>query len=186
MDGTRDGAQGGGVVVEQIVVAVAVAVAAVIDWRTGRIPNRLVVPLAAAGLLWHAWQGGWPGMIFSLLGFCVGFGLFLPPYLLGGLGGGDLKLAAAIGACLGPQLALVAILYSAVAGGFLAAVLLARQGRLRSTVRGLWNGLVGLLAGAGWASSRTLARAAPGDVFPYGVAMAVGTLAALWTTGVAP
>ncbi len=78
------------------------------DLKYKRIPNFLsllgtIFGIAINGLL--LWPDGIPQ---SLLGFAVGFTLFLPGYLLGMTGGGDLKLMAAVGSLLGPKLAFLA------------------------------------------------------------------------------
>lgn len=73
------------------------------DWRESKIPNRLTVPVAIAGLLFQLVTSGWSGLADGLLGFLIGFGLLLILFLLGGGGGGDVKWMAAIGAWLGPR-----------------------------------------------------------------------------------
>jgi len=82
------------------------------DLKYKRIPNPLSLSGALAGLAVNGLMF-WPdGILQSLLGFAVGFSLFLPGYLLGMTGGGDLKLMAAVGSLLGPKLAFLAfVLY---------------------------------------------------------------------------
>ena len=99
------------------VLIVIVAAAAVIDFRTRRIPNWLTFPsLALALALQFALHGG-AGLVQGLLGVLVGAGLFLLPFLLGGMGAGDVKLMGVAGAFLGPAGALWAVLFTGVAGG---------------------------------------------------------------------
>lgn len=82
----------------------------VLDVRTRRIPNWLTVPAFALGLLshtvWgglatHSVWGGIEGLKFSLFGFATGFGLLLVLWFIGGSGGGDVKMMAALGTWLG-------------------------------------------------------------------------------------
>src|SRR6476660_6881099 len=88
--------------------------AAVTDIRQRRIPNYLTVPAALAGLLFHSFAPtGW-GILTSLGGFAVGFGLLLLPWILGGGGMGDVKLLAALGTWLGPLMILPAFGLGAV------------------------------------------------------------------------
>ena len=75
--------------------------AAVIDVRTRRLPNWLTVPAFAAALLFHLVTGGVPGLLGSLAGFAVGFSILFVLWLVGGGGGGDVKLMGAVGAWLG-------------------------------------------------------------------------------------
>ena len=81
--------------------------AAVTDWRAHRIPNYLTVPAAVLGLLYNSFMPSGIGPVWSLIGFAIGFGLLLLPWLLGGGGMGDVKLLAALGAWLGPRLLLM-------------------------------------------------------------------------------
>lgn len=102
-------------------------VAAYTDHKRGLIPNLITVPAALLGLLLNGLGGGWEGLIVGLQGLALGFGLLLIPCLLGGTGGGDLKLLAAFGAFLGPALVFQVFLYGSVAGGVVALFLLVRH-----------------------------------------------------------
>ena len=99
--------------------------AAVIDYRTRRIPNALTLPAIGAGLLsWPLTDG--VGTFFRVLGLvvlllAVGFGL----YAVGILGGGDAKLLAAIAALTGPGFTFEALLWTALFGGAVALGVLA-------------------------------------------------------------
>jgi prepilin peptidase CpaA len=68
---------------------------------------------------------GWTGVLHSLFGAAIGFGVFLIFYLLGGMGGGDIKLMAGFGALLGDGRIVPAALLTAMTGGVMAAVYLA-------------------------------------------------------------
>lgn len=76
-------------------------VAAVIDFRTRKIPNWLTVPLFFAGLVFQTVVGGWWGLLHGLAGFGVGFGVLFVMWAIGGGGGGDVKFMGAAGAWLG-------------------------------------------------------------------------------------
>ena len=102
-------------------VAAASGIAAAIDLRTGRIPNPLTATVAAAGLGLAAFGLTGHSIAGAACGAAVGFALMLPGHLLGGTGAGDVKLLAALGTWLGPGGVLMAFLYSAIAGGVLAA-----------------------------------------------------------------
>ncbi len=90
------------------------------DLRSLRIPNAITAPAALAGIGYHVTTAGLPGLKSSVLGLLMGLAILLIPFLLGGLGGGDVKLLAALGAWLGPRGILFAALYGGLAGGLLA------------------------------------------------------------------
>ena len=96
------------------IVGAFVAVAAVSDLRTRRLPNWLTVPAFAAGVLAHTVMNGLTGLGFALLGFATGFGILLVLWLIGGGGGGDVKLMGALGAWLGASLTVAVFLASTV------------------------------------------------------------------------
>src|SRR5262245_16733167 len=95
--------------------------AAVSDFRFRRIPNWLTVPMFVLGLVFHAVVGGWAGsgtglidsgLKSSLLGFFVGFGTLFALWLIGGGGGGDVKLMGALAVWLGYPLVLLVLICS--------------------------------------------------------------------------
>ena len=112
-----------------LVLLVPVAFALVCDLRTREIPNWIpLVILAwacvatAAGLHKVTWIG-------LVAGALLGLGLAAAVFYLGGLGGGDVKLLASIGAAVGPWTLLSILVWMAVAGGGLALVAVARGKR---------------------------------------------------------
>ena len=82
---------------ESLAVAAALA-ATVCDLRARRIPNALTFGAAIAALIASTWSGGLAGAQTSLLGWLLGLALWLPFFALGGMGAGDVKMLAAIGA----------------------------------------------------------------------------------------
>ncbi len=106
------------------------------DLRTRRIPNLLNVASLVLAIAFHVSLGGWAGCLFSLSGFATGFGILFILWLVGGGGGGDVKLMGAVGAWLGPQWTLMAF----VASGVLTVLCLAATlvlGKKRDQVTGL-------------------------------------------------
>ncbi len=88
--------------------------AAVTDLRTRRLPNWLTVPALAAALVFHSATGGLAGLGTAVAGFALGFGVLLVLWLIGGGGGGDVKLMGALGAWLGPTSTLLVFFASTV------------------------------------------------------------------------
>jgi prepilin peptidase CpaA len=107
--------------------------AVVSDLRTRRIPNWLTVSNLVLALVVHGCHGRLGGLIFSLEGFAAGFGVLFLLWLIGGGGGGDVKMMAALGAWLGWKLTLAVFLGSAVVTLVLATVRLAYRLIARAT-----------------------------------------------------
>lgn len=109
---------------------IAVGLAAFLDTKSRRIPNWLTLTTAAAALvggffffvLQGDWQGGWDWLQFSARGWLVGIAIFLIPFMLGGMGGGDVKLLGAIGALKGMSFVIETALLGALWGGLLAII----------------------------------------------------------------
>ena len=98
-------------------------VSAVIDVRIQKIPNLITYPTMLIALSHHWFVMGLDGLLFSLGGLVVGIGLFLLPYLMGGMGAGDAKLMGAVGGVTGAKGALIAFVLTAIVGGVYALIL---------------------------------------------------------------
>lgn len=122
-----------------IAMLVVAAAAAVTDARSGFIPNGLTLPPLFAALIYYFVLQGAGGLLFSLAG-ALACGLV--PYLMfraGSMGGGDVKLLAALGAIGGMQAGLEAELLGLTFAAVYALVLLAARGALlRTLVSSLW------------------------------------------------
>lgn len=88
------------------------AAAAVWDWRFWRIPNKLTLPAFAAGLIYQFAFHGLAGLADAGLGFLVGFGVLFVLWMVGGGGGGDVKLMGALSVWLGFHLTLLVLVMS--------------------------------------------------------------------------
>jgi prepilin peptidase CpaA len=120
-----------------MVIAISL-VACVTDVRTRRIPNVLTFGAALGGFLIQVLAGGFQGALAAAGGWLVGTLLFLPFFLLRGMGGGDVKLLAGIGAWLGPGETLWLAAYSALAGGALGVIVALARGYLRTALRNVY------------------------------------------------
>jgi prepilin peptidase CpaA len=154
--------------------------ACVTDFRSRRIPNALTFGSSAAAVVFFGLTNGWAGAAWSTAGWAVGCALFLPWFLLGGMGAGDVKLLAALGAWAGPGNAVWIALYAAIAGGILALIVSLYRGYLGEMLRNLW----GLLAfwrvmGVQPHPELTL-RTGRGPRLPYAFPITAGAVVVLW------
>jgi prepilin peptidase CpaA len=119
------------------------------DLRRRAVANWINLAGLAAGLVYHTSARGLAGLAWSAGGAAAGFAVFLVFYLLGGMGGGDLKLSAAFGALLGPSGILLAALLAAPLGAAMAAACLVWRWRVRAIpyapalTLGAWLALLG-------------------------------------------
>ena len=95
-----------------IAVFILTAIAVFTDLKSRKIPNWLTVSAFVTALGFHYYAGGISGLLQSIAGFATGFGLLLVLWLIGGGGGGDVKLMGAIGAWVGPTLTLIIFITS--------------------------------------------------------------------------
>ncbi len=157
-------------------VAAGVVTAAIVDLRARRIPNALTVLLAAGGFTLAATGASGLSIGASAAGFVIGLALMLPGHALGATGAGDVKLLAAVGAVVGPATVVMAFLYTALAGGLLAVAVALHRGRLGATLAG-----AGRMVSAPGAVHRHVASLDRSSRFPYGPAIALGSLIAVLT-----
>ncbi|WP_455387708.1 A24 family peptidase [Petrachloros mirabilis] len=158
-----------------MVAALAVVLVTAIgtDLRSSRIPNWLTFSAMGFALVGHAWLGGISEVLFGLAGIGAGLGLLLIPYVSGGIGAGDVKLLAAIGAIVGPYGALLSGLLAIMVGGAYAIGAMCYQWGFVTTGRKLVSAAHGalLVGGLGWTYEFKLPFR-----LRYGLAIAGGTL----------
>lgn len=169
-----------------IILLVFLLLAALQDLRRYRISNNLIVSGVFFGALLNiivpSEMGGLGGLS-SLLGFGVGLGLLLPMYLLRAMGAGDVKLMAMVGAFLGPEAIMVAILYVLVTGGVLSICVAMYCGVLKKLFYSTQVIIVEFMTNLFTPKSKRLPNALSfagitqdaTAKMPYGVAIAVGT-----------
>lgn len=157
------------------------------DWRERRLPNWLTLPALACGVAWHCgW--GWDGCWFGLQGAGLGLALLLLPYLLGGMKAGDVKFLAALGAWMGSGGILRIFVITVLCYPLLALVPVWRERKLRLTLRRfgrVLSNFLGVFVPGFKLYALRLDATDQAEVAsvrtPFGVAIAIGTLLALYT-----
>lgn len=163
-------------------VTVTLVVAAVIDGQQLRVPNWLTFPMIVTGWVYSATLSGYvwyEGLIYSFVGTVVGLALLLPAYAIGGMGAGDVKLNAGIGAWMWTTVTIYAFAASAVVGGIIAVgMVLARRSwnKHHGQFWMIWNEI--LTVKNPDALAEIAAKRKPTMMLlPYGIPMAIGTIA---------
>ena len=156
-------------VTAQAWIAAVVGCAAIVDDVTRRrISNWIPLAAFCSGMLVQSLDSGWRGSLSSLFGTIVGGAALLIFYVMGGLGGGDIKLLAGFGAVLGSMQILEAALWTGACGGLIAVGAI-----LVTSLRRAWKQRAGAL-------QRTAAdqTAESAKSIPYAPAIALG----VWLT----
>ncbi len=159
-----------------------------IDYAQRRVPNWLNATIAAAGLAcqglfygWYAEGGG--GVGWGLLGLAAGFGVLIVPWLMHGMGAGDVKLMAAIGCWLGPWLTLLSFAAGAIIGGITAIIMIVSTGRTLHAYANMQTIMTKLrraeTAFGEFGGARTFGTTS--QLLPYGVPLTAGTIGVLVT-----
>jgi prepilin peptidase CpaA len=144
------------------------------DVKTRRIPNYLTLGTAVAGLTYNFLSHGLSGLADGSLGMLLGFACLILPYLWGGMGAGDVKALAALGAWLGPRLTLFLFCYMGIAGGVIAVGYLIWKGVLWQKIQQGWVFLVNLVLSRPAGGAKVSSPSQLTEGIPYGVAIAVG------------
>ena len=164
-----------------VIGAVVLGVAACFsDVRTRHIPNTLTFGASAVAFAFFLATNGIAGLGLSLAGWGVGLALFVPFFLLGGMGAGDVKLLAAFGAWLGPADVFWVAIYGGLAGGVLAVLVALRHGYLRKALRNLGSLLWYWRAVGVTPLPELTLEHAKGPRLAYALPITIGMVAALW------
>jgi prepilin peptidase CpaA len=159
-------------------VSAVLVEAAVIDGLKLRVPNWLTFHMIAGGLAFAAWAHGAAGFAWSLSGAALGLALLLPLYAIGGMGAGDVKLYAGVGAWVGPLVTPYAFATSVIIGGVMALAMIAWSGeyvrhwvQLQTIVREILT-----IRNPEKLSAIAAARKPTMTLLPYGIPLAVGSI----------
>ena len=114
-----------------VLVSAVLIFAAYIDGKQLKVPNWITFPMVVTGLAYHTLAHGWAGCSASLLGIGCGLLCLLPLYSIGGMGAGDVKLMAGIGAWLGVTTTWNSFLATVVVGAIMAVIMVLWSGRIQ-------------------------------------------------------
>jgi prepilin peptidase CpaA len=164
---------------DRILLICAAGIAIVAAWfdvRSARIPNWFTYGALLGALLLRGMLLGWAGLKNGALGIAIAGGIFFLLFLLGGMGGGDVKLMAAVGAWAGDSQVLLILLGAAIAGGVLALGYMISSRQVWRTISNTAE-LIRYHATEGLQPHPFLNIRESGTLrVPYGVAIAMGSL----------
>jgi prepilin peptidase CpaA len=158
------------------------AIATVVDIRSRRIPNWLVLPFLVAGVIVNTAGHGLKGLGTSAGGIALAVAVTGVLCWLRGMGMGDLKLCAAVGAWIGPVQLGTALVVMGLAGGVLALLWAACHGSLRQSLDGSGDLVAGFLSKGIHPNPRFTLDSASAHSMPYAPAIAIGTVFSFFTT----
>ncbi len=166
-------------------VTVVLVVAAVIDGWKLKVPNWITFPMVISGWIYSTAYFGWPGLGWSMVGTAVGLALLMPAYAIGGMGAGDVKLLAGVGAWVWGTTTFYAFCLSAIIGGVIAlAMVMLRGGALKHKAQflGILNEIM-VVRDPERLSEIAADRKGSMMLLPYGIPIAIGTITYFAWTG---
>lgn len=150
---------------------ILLAVSSYTDWKYRKIYNKVTVPAFLAGLLLAALPGSSVSFMNALLACLLGFAVFFLMFLAGQMGGGDVKLVAAIGALTGYPFIVDAVFFGVMAGGVYAIAVSLAKGVLGRHLKNIFHFFLGLFL---WRQPMPLG-AQDSTKIPYGLCISMGT-----------
>ncbi|MCH2212777.1 MAG: A24 family peptidase [Fuerstiella sp.] len=159
-------------------ISATLILAAWIDGKQLKVPNWITFPMVLSGLVYTTCMGGWGGLGSGLAGMATGLACLLPLYAVGGMGAGDVKLMAGIGAWLGWQITLEAFIVSVIVGAIMAVLMVLYCGTWKKhyenflTILSEW-----IVIRNPYELSRIAAERKPTmALLPYGIPICIGSI----------
>jgi prepilin peptidase CpaA len=166
-------------------VTIVLILAAVIDGFELKVPNWITFPMIISGWAFSLAAFGWEGLGWSLVGTVVGLALLLPAYAIGGMGAGDVKLLAGVGAWMYGTTTFYGFCMSAIVGAVLAVAMATYQkGLVKHTQQAkfIFNEII-TIRDPNQLSEIAAERKSSMLLLPYGIPIAIGTVGYFVWTG---
>jgi prepilin peptidase CpaA len=170
------------------IVTTTLVVAAAIDGWKLKVPNWITFPFVISGWIYSTACFGWEGFCWSLVGTAVGLVLLLPAYAIGGMGAGDVKLLAGVGAWVWGTVTFYSFCLSAIIGGAIALVMVLSRRNWSHHSNQFWAILHEIMVIRDPNQLATIAaeRKSSMMLLPYGIPIAIGTITYFIWTGMLP
>lgn len=159
-------------------LSVTLIVGAVIDGYALKVPNWLTYPMILSGWIYSFAAMGWEGLGMSLMGTMIGLALLLPAYCIGGMGAGDVKMLAGVGAWVYGEHTFYAFCVSAVLGAIMAVVMVVARGGWKKHYNQFWMILneIWMVRDPRRLSAIAAERKSSMMLLPYGIPITIGTI----------
>ena len=165
-------------------VSIVLIVAAVIDGIQLKVPNWLTFPMIISGWVFSAMaygmagEGWYVGLGWSFAGTAIGLALLLPAYAIGGMGAGDVKLMAGVGAWVHCWITFYAFCLSAIVGAIIAIVMVWRAGGVKKHSNQFMYIVNEIMSVRNPDTLSTIAaeRKSRMMLLPYGIPICIGTI----------
>jgi prepilin peptidase CpaA len=157
-----------------LLLTILLGLCVITDLRNRKIYNAVLMPFLCTALILNTVISGLSGLEQSMLGAAVGLGILLIPYLLGGMGAGDVKLLAVIGAIKGMAFVIMAAFYMALAGAIMALLIILINKSIKKRLYQLVYFFHGLFNGIHF--PLFFDKDALKTTYPYGIAIAAGAI----------
>lgn len=160
-------------------VTITLIVAAVIDGLQLKVPNWITYPMIVSGWIYSTVAFGGEGILYSLLGTVVGLALLMPAYAIGGMGAGDVKLLAGVGAWMWSTSTFYAFCVSAIVGAVIAVGMVLCRGVWDKHRAQFWMILNEIKTIKDPEQLAVIAADRKGSMMllPYGIPIAIGSIA---------
>ena len=163
-----------------IMMATALVISVVEDVRRQKIPNVVTFPAMVMGVAGHSLLAGMDGFLYSAGGLALGMGLFMIPYLMGGMGAGDVKLMGACGAVFGPKGIIAASILVVLTGGIYGLIIISFHPRyVTSLLKRVWE-MVKFTAMTSQITGLPQDNIVKLPVLKYAIPIALGAFVYMW------
>ena len=155
-----------------IIIGLVLVISVITDFQDRKILNIVTLPAILGGCMYHFYTAGLEGFYFSGQGFLVGLGLLIIPFLMGGIGAGDVKLLAAVGAWKGTFFIFYTGIYAGILGGLIALFILLKRRQLIYTLKRMLFAVIFLISAKGYLLNKDDEHSVIG--IPYAIPIALG------------
>lgn len=125
-----------------ILLVIAMTIAVIEDLKYQKIPNLVTFPTMAIAVAYYSLINGHEGFLFSFSGLILGIVFFIVPYIMGGMGAGDVKLMGVTGAIFGPKGIIIASIMVILIGGIYGLIIMVTTpGYMKSFLKRYWSSL---------------------------------------------